>query len=204
MLLLWYVMQVQTGSEEKIQLQCERLISESVLEKCFIPYYEEQRKLHGEWKLLKKVLFPGYVFVITDDLEKLWYALKRVQGLTKLLGTDGEMIPLSDEEVDFMLRFGGDKQVVEISKGVFEGSKVKILSGPLVGKEGLIKKIDYHKRRATLEMEMFGRMQVIRLGLEVKMEKADKQDAQESSQKAEKPDKPVKSDKFMKSDKPAK
>ncbi|MCC8138150.1 MAG: antiterminator LoaP [Clostridiales bacterium] len=122
--------------------------------------------------MLKKILFPGYVFMITDDPEHLWYDLKHVQGLTKLLTTDGEMIPLSNEEVEFLLRFGGEEQVVEISKGVFEGSKVKIISGPLVGKEGLIKKIDYHKRRATLEVEMFGRKQVIRLGLEVKMEKA--------------------------------
>ncbi|MCD7764295.1 MAG: KOW motif-containing protein [Lachnospiraceae bacterium] len=82
------------------------------------------------------------------------------------------MIPLSDEEVDFLLRFGGEEQVVEISKGVFEGSRVKVISGPLVGKEGLIKKIDYHKRKAILEVEMFGRKQQIRLGLEVQMEKA--------------------------------
>lgn len=172
MLLLWYVMQVQTGSEEKIQLQCARLISDTVLHKCFIPYFKEQRKLHGEWKLLKKILFPGYVFMITDAPEDLWYELKKVQGLTKLLSTDGEMIPLSGEKVEFLLRFGGEEQVVEISKGIFEGSKVKIISGPLVGKEGLIKKIDYHKRKATLEVDMFGRKQVIRLGLEVQMEKA--------------------------------
>ncbi|MCD7717369.1 MAG: antiterminator LoaP [Lachnospiraceae bacterium] len=165
-------MQVQTGSEEKIQLQCQKLISTDVLQKCFIPYYKEQRKLHGEWFLLKKVLFPGYVFMITDVPEELWYDLKKVQGLTKLLVTDGEMIPLSDEEVDFLLRFGGEEQVVEISKGVFEGSRVKVISGPLVGKEGLIKKIDYHKRKAILEVEMFGRKQQIRFGLEVQMEKA--------------------------------
>lgn len=168
---MWYVMQVQTGSEEKIRTQCIKVISNDILEQCFIPYYEEQRKLHGEWSTQKKVLFPGYLFMISDELDDLFFNLKRVQGLTKLLATDGEIIPLSNEEIDFLQQFGGKKQIVEISKGILEGSQVRILSGPLVGKEGLIKKIDYHKRRAYLELEMFGRKQQIRLGLEVKMEK---------------------------------
>ncbi|MCD7764294.1 MAG: hypothetical protein LUI14_14140 [Lachnospiraceae bacterium] len=83
---MWYVMQVQTGSEEKIQLQCQKLISTDVLQKCFIPYYKEQRKLHGEWFLLKKVLFPGYVFMITDGPEELWYDLKKGTGAYKASG----------------------------------------------------------------------------------------------------------------------
>lgn len=169
-------MQVQTGSEEKIRTQCDTLIPQSVLQQCFIPYYEEQRKLHGKWNVLKKVLFPGYIFMVTDELDELWFQLKRIQGMTKILGTGDEILPLTEEEVTFMQRFGGEKQVVEISKGILEGNQVKILSGPLTGKEALINKIDYHKRRAYLELEMFGRMQKICLGLEVKMEKVDKND----------------------------
>ena len=41
------------------------------------------------------------------------------------------------------------------------------MSGPLQGKEGYIKKIDRHKRRAFLEMPMFGRVQKIQVGLEI-------------------------------------
>ncbi|MCD8335869.1 MAG: antiterminator LoaP [Lachnospiraceae bacterium] len=188
------MMQVQTGTEEKIRTQCDTLIPQSVLQQCFIPYYEEQRKLHGKWNVLKKVLFPGYIFMVTDDLEELFFRLKRVQGMTKILGTGDEIVPLTEEEVSFMQRFGGEKQVVEISKGILEGNQVKILSGPLTGKEALIKKIDYHKRRAYLELEMFGRMQKICLGLEVKMEKVEKTEPEkaEASEKAEKSEKPEK------------
>ncbi|MCD8103712.1 MAG: antiterminator LoaP [Lachnospiraceae bacterium] len=175
---MWYVMQVQTGSEEKIRIQCSTLLSPQVLLQCFIPYYEEQRKLHGEWNLQKKVLFPGYIFMISDQLDELRIGLHKVPGMTKLIGTGDEIIPLTDEEVLFLEGFCGDKQIAEISHGVLEGSQVRILSGPLTGKEALIKKIDYHKRRAYLEIQMFGRIQKIRLGLEVRMEKIQKPDSE--------------------------
>ena len=56
---MWYVIQVRTGSEDNIRLQCEKNISPNILKDCFIPYYEERRHLKGEWRTLKKILFPG-------------------------------------------------------------------------------------------------------------------------------------------------
>ena len=54
-----------------------------------------------------------------------------------------------------------------MSEGIIEHSQVKVMSGPLMGKEGYIRKIDRHKRKAWLEMEMFGRTQSIQVGLEI-------------------------------------
>lgn len=54
-----------------------------------------------------------------------------------------------------------------MSKGIIEGERTIVLSGPLKGKEGYIKKIDRHKRKAWLEVELFGRIQNIQLGLEI-------------------------------------
>lgn len=163
----WYVMQVRTGTEENICIQCKKDIEEDVLEKCFLPYYEEKRRVQGEWRTLKKVLFPGYVFAITKDMEKLYQQLKKVIGLTKLLGTGREIIPLTEKEVAFLVRFGGEDQVVAMSEGIIIGSKVIVNSGPLQGMEGYIRKIDRHKRRAYLEIPFFGRTQNVQVGLEI-------------------------------------
>ena len=65
---MWYVMQVTTGSESKIQLQCQRMIPKEFLTECFIPYYEEKKRFQGRWVVQKKIMFPGYVFVVTDAL----------------------------------------------------------------------------------------------------------------------------------------
>ena len=164
---MWYVMQVRTGSEENIQLQCQKDISSEVLEDCFIPYYEEKRNIKGEWTTQRKILFPGYVFLDSHEVTRLYSNLQQVSGLTKLLKTGDEVVPLTKEEVHFLKTFGGEEQIVAVSEGVIENSKVVVMSGPLIGKEGYIKKIDRHKRRAFLEMPMFGRVQKIQVGLEI-------------------------------------
>lgn len=82
---MWYVVQVRAGTEENIRLQCEKNIDPSVLNNCFIPYYEEMKRIRGEWTICKKVLFPGYFFVVTDQVGKLFMELKHVIGLSKLV-----------------------------------------------------------------------------------------------------------------------
>ena len=113
------------------------------------------------------MLFPGYVFLVSDEKEKLFFELKRIIGLTKLLGTGETIVPLTDEEVNFLLRFGGKEQTVEMSEGIIENDRVVVTSGPLKGNEGLIRKIDRHKRKAWLEIEMFGRTVEMQVGLEI-------------------------------------
>ena len=167
----WYVMQVRTGTEENVCIQCRKDIGEDILENCFLPRYEEKRKIRGEWKILKKLLFPGYVFVISDDIDQLYQKLKKVIGLTKLIGTGKEIIPLTEEEVRFLMKFGGEEQIVAMSEGIIEGSNVIINSGPLKGMEGYIRKIDRHKRKAYLEVPMFNGMQNIQVGLEIVQKK---------------------------------
>lgn len=70
---MWYVIQVRTGSEDNIRLQCEKNISPNILKDCFIPYYEERRHLKGEWRTLKKILFPGYVFLDSEEFRASFY-----------------------------------------------------------------------------------------------------------------------------------
>ncbi len=164
---MWYVMQVRTGTEESIQMQCEKKIDAGVLDDCFIPYYEERRRIRGEWETLRKVLFPGYVFMVTEEPEELYKNLTTVTGLTKLLGTGREIVPLTEREQRFLEKMCGDGQIVEMSEGIIEQSQVKVMSGPLMGMEGYIRKIDRHKRKAWLELNMFGRKQMVQVGLEI-------------------------------------
>ena len=164
---MWYVIQVRSGTEEKIRLQCEHQIPGEALEKCFIPYYEEKKHIRGNWESKKKILFPGYVFVISKDLKSLYKGLKQVPGLTKLIGTGQEVVPLTEEEQAFLLEFGGENQLVEMSEGVIEHSVTHVTAGPLQGKEAYIRKIDRHKRKAWLELELFGRKQLVEVGLEI-------------------------------------
>ena len=155
---MWYVVQVRTGTEKEIITQCEKKIDHGILKRCFVPYYEAMKKYKGEWHLERKILFPGYVFMITDEVESLYL---------ELIGTGREVIPLKKEEVDFLTAFGKERQVVEMSTGILENGCVHITDGPLKGREAMIRKIDRHKRKASLEIPMFGRILETQAGLEI-------------------------------------
>lgn len=164
---MWYVIQVRTGKEEEIKLQCERVVCQETLKRCFIPYYEQMKRYCGKWHKERRILFPGYVFLVSDDKERLHFELKKVIGLTKLIGIGDEIVALKEEEVEFLTAFGKEEQIVEMSEGIIENDKVIVKKGPLKGNEGLIKKIDRHKRRAYLVLEMFGRTVEAQVGLEI-------------------------------------
>lgn len=164
---MWYVVQVQTGTEERIKAQCIRMIGEDILERCFIPYYEEKKKYLGDWHTEKRILFPGYVFMVSGRLADLYQELFKVVGLTKLLGTGKEIVPLSEEETALLKRMGAGERPLEISTGLIENGTVMVTEGPLVGMEGCIRRIDRHKRKAWLEIDMFGRTLEMEVGLEI-------------------------------------
>ena len=86
---------------------------------------------------------------------------------TRLLGTGDEIIPLSQEEVELLLKLGKEEQLVAISTGIIENDQVRILTGPLQGMEGYIRKINRHKRKAWVSIEMFGRSVDMEVGLEI-------------------------------------
>lgn len=153
--------------EEDTRIQCQKLIRQNVLSRSFIPYYEVMKKYQGTWSTDRKILFPGYVFLISDTPEELFLELKQVIGLTKLLKTGDEIIALTEEEITLLLRLGREEQIAKMSAGFIENDSVIVTSGPLNGMEGLIKKIDRHKRKAYLEVEMFGRKTQMQLGLEI-------------------------------------
>lgn len=164
---MWYVIQVKSGSEEGIRRQCEKIIETDILERCFIPYCEQMKRYHGEWHKERKILFPGYVFLVSDDEETLFFRLKNVIGLTKLIGTGTEIVPLEEEEIRFLRELGKEEQIVSMSEGFIKNDRVVVTKGPLKGNEGLIRKIDRHKRKAWLEVEMFGRKIEAQVGLEI-------------------------------------
>ena len=164
---MWYVIQVQSGTEEKIRQQCERTISPDILTRCYIPYYERMRRYEGAWHKEQKILLPGYLFLVSDRLEELYLNLKHVIGLTKLIGTGRQVVPLTESEIELLRKLGNDTELIEMSQGIIEGKKTVILSGPLQGMEGCIRKIDRHKRIAYLEIEMMGRLVDTQVGLEI-------------------------------------
>lgn len=166
---IWYVARVRIGAEENVRRRCMEQISSEILKNCYVFRYREKRRVRGEWIVQESVLFPGYVFLEFGKAEtgKIGRELWCIQEAIGILDTNGGLDVLTNEEVDFLEAIGGCGQLVELSEGVIEGSKVRVYLGPLVGKEKYIKKIDRHKRKAFLELPIFGEKQRMQVGLEI-------------------------------------
>lgn len=165
---MWYVVQVVGGQEKRVLTLMQKIVADDLLQECFIPQYEIMRKTQGVWKKRVEVLLPGYLFVATDQPDRLMVELQKVPAFTKLLGNNDVFIPLNDQEVTFFESFTEPQhRTVTMSEGIIDGDDIVILKGPLMYQTGLIKKIDRHKRLAYLEMSIMGRKKIVKLGLEI-------------------------------------
>ena len=164
---MWYVIQVVAGKEETILEMIKKYGVQKYVKECFSPKYEHKKKYLGQWHQEEAILFPGYIFVISDQVEELYQALKRIPELTKLLGVGEKWTPMTKDDIEIVELLSGRERIVKFSEGYIAGDKVVVVKGPLQGMEGTIRKVDRHKRRAYLEIPMFGRVLSAQVGLEI-------------------------------------
>lgn len=168
----WFVFHVQTGEEHKACEFLNKLFNkeESV---AFVPQVEIVIKSSQSISKELRPMFPGYIF--TDSIldERLFvdlaYKYARFSKCIFYLLGDGNInyVKLSEDEKKFLLGFCNDEYIVEDSKGFIVGDKVFVTSGPLHGRESIIKKINRHKRRAEIQLMWFGDLRQVSVALEI-------------------------------------
>ena len=172
---MWYVIQVVAGDEQKIcsiinngELKAREIGLEPALDECFVPRYQVERKFHGEYKVLERNLFPGYIVAVTNNIDLLNARLTHVPKLTRILGSEKAFVPLDPAEQALINSYTTDKhRVVRISRAVDEGDGIVVMEGPLVGKEGQITKINRRKGTCQVTFQAFGRTLSVEMGLAV-------------------------------------
>ncbi|MCI9380325.1 MAG: antiterminator LoaP [Dorea sp.] len=169
---MYYVMQVATGTEDRVEEQVRIIVDNGLYDSCFHPMRRVRKKFRGEWREFQEKLLPGYVFITSNCIQELYQKLRCVPAFTKMLGKEEEQfIPLPDHEVEWLRRImeepGRDMEVQLSQIAVSEDDEITILSGPLKNMEGCIKKIDLHRRIAKVEVDFMNRKTVIHLGIEM-------------------------------------
>ena len=76
---MWYVIQTVTGKEEELMLFIRNILCRERYESCFVIYAQWMKRLGGEWQIQVRPLFPGYVFIDTEEPERLYMELKAVE-----------------------------------------------------------------------------------------------------------------------------
>ncbi len=103
----------------------------------YLPLYRAERKWRDGSKVtLDLPLFPGYIFVHIEKLERV--RVLNVPGtLAIVCGTGHEPAPLPDDAID-ALRMGQEQRRIEPHPLLTAGQQVRIRSGAFAGMEGVV------------------------------------------------------------------
>lgn len=170
----WYIVQVSTGQEA---IACHRIVSVCqaqngvggpLVHECFAPRFLTRHKFGGEWRDVEKRLLPGYVVVVTDKPGALARVLKTMPGFARVLTQGETFVPLSKGDREWMETFTSKgERTIALSVAYKEGDRVIVTSGPLKGREGLIKGVNRSKCLAILEFSVGGIRITARVGLAI-------------------------------------
>lgn len=165
---MWYVIRTMTGEEQLLLDLCKVQLKQSkVAHHMFIPTTIIQKYFHKEWHDITKTLFPGYVFVETDDIKTLVIELYEVLCYSKVLKVGDDLTPVTKEEQDFLLSLMDENYCVGYSAGfLIDRNIIVITQGALKNQVALVKRVDRHKKLAYLDVSLFGRMTPVEVGFD--------------------------------------
>ncbi len=166
---MWYVIQTLGGEEERTADMIRKCIPSYYIEECFVPKRERMKKYHGIWNKVEEIMFPAYIFMVTDKPEELYQELRQIPKLTKILGQEeGYFVPLSKEEERLIRNLGNQMHRTGLSRiEVGEGKQIQVVDGPLKDFVSDIAKVDLHKRNVVVTIKFMGRKINLRMGVEL-------------------------------------
>lgn len=162
----WYVLFTNTNQEEKVK----KILEKEMKDECqaIIPTRELKERKNGKWYNIKRKLFPGYVLIKTIMNTEIYYKLKRVNGIIKLLRNEKEILTVSQKELKILkILIDNDDNNIGISRVYKENDSIRIIEGPLMGLEGQIVKIDTRKGRAKVNIGFINEEKLVELGIEL-------------------------------------
>jgi Transcription antiterminator len=161
----WYCVFVVTGDEDKVKDRIAyRLFGDF---KVIVPKRRLRIRRGGIWKLETSVLFPGYVLINGEVNTEVYYKLKNIPSMLKLLRTGDCITNIDNKEISILSRLMCNNEEIGISNIIMENGKVKVVDGPLFSLEGLVVSVDQRKGRAKVRLNFLGEERIVDLGVTV-------------------------------------
>ena len=163
----YYVVQVETRNEHKFTQLARQRVDENI-RRILWPRRRLTIRRRGKKKEELAPIFPGYVFIETEELtpENYW-AVRHLPHFFQFLRSNHNVQPLSGADERLLVHFLSFGEVVDKSKVTFsENSRIEVLEGPLKGLEGRVVKVDKRKGRAKVKLDMYNESFLIDFGFE--------------------------------------
>lgn len=164
----WYVVHTQTGLEEKVKTTLENKVSveglSGLISKVIIPTEQISEIRSGKKKISQRKFFPGYLIVEMELNEKTFMLIKTTPGISGFIGLGKKPMPLSQDEVDNILKRTQETQIKPSPKTIFEkGEQVRVIEGPFINFNGTIEDIHPEKGKLRVSVSIFGRSTPVEL-----------------------------------------
>ena len=152
----WYVVHTYSGYENKVKANIDKTIENRHLEEEIlevrVPLQDVVEMKNGTKKTVQKKMFPGYVLINMVMNDDTWYVVRHTRGVTGFVGPGSKPVPLTEAE---MKPLGIKTENISLDFG--EGDSISVVAGVWKDTVGIVRKIDYSKQTATINVEMFGR-----------------------------------------------
>lgn len=127
------------------------------LPQVIVPSRRRDRKI-----LIRRPLFPNYLFVNLDELQENWLKVFRTPGVIRICG-NGRPMPIPDEDIESIKIFVNSERNLYPLPFLKVGSKVVVISGALTGAIGVLIKEEHKKRRLVVSLELMGQSVAVSL-----------------------------------------
>lgn len=162
----WYALFVLTGEEDKVKQRLNYRLDNNQI-RAIVPKRKLRERKNGVWEDKVRVLFPGYVLMNGIIEVNNYYELKEIPGILSILRDKNGPLIIDPNEISYIIRLLSEGEVIEVSNGYLEGSKIVIIDGPLIGLEGLIMSVNKRKGRVKVRMNLIGEARVVDLSVNI-------------------------------------
>ena len=168
----WYVINTYSGHENKVKTNLEHRIDSMAQQQRFrrvvVPTEQVVETKDGQKVQTEKRILPGYVLVNMDLNDEAWTVVKNTPGVTGFVGAGSKPVPLSQPEVDRILKTGasagGERARATIEYSL--GESVKVTSGPLSDFDGEIVDVNPDAQKLKVLVDIFERQVPVELGFD--------------------------------------
>ena len=165
---MWCVVHVRGREEKNTEEFVANLLPGNLNARCFHLTRSRRKKYTGQWHTVQENLFPGYVFIDTDQPEQVHRELKKTPGPRLLFSDDEYVSTLGQQESDFMEMIADKSGDIGLSMvRVGSDGELSYLSGPLRVAGDRVRKVNLHKRVAEIEADLMGQRRILYLGIEI-------------------------------------
>ena len=165
--MLWYAIQSYTGKEEQLAEMIRRVVPERYYGECFVPYFERLRCWRQQNQVHILRLFPGYLFISTDEIDDVFQGLRKIPAMSKILTAgEFEFTPLYDSEAEFLKKILDADHIVRLTYAATDGKgHVTYMAGPLEKCRDRIETYKFRDRYAQVRLTIAGQEKTVRMGI---------------------------------------